>query len=339
MSTFGRTLLCCALLVMGAGPAVAAPAEGPATFVYDDLDRFAAAQADIDHGKDPASAMQSYVEQGSAAFRFYAKRYDVTPQALVAKIAKRPKYYQRLARLKPRLRQQEAVIEAGLRNLSAMAGRQVVAPIFYLVGSQVAGGTPVELDRATPPALGVAIAIDMVSMAPDVDMSEFPQGSGGRAGLEDIAYVAIHETAHVHQVRGQGGLDNYRSIYRPGPNSTNLAVAIREGCADYVTFLASGIRRSGPQATYGAANERLLWTEFQKVMSAPAFSAPGWFSGTDPRYPQWPSQIGYWLGDRMCQHYHETAADKQQAMGDLFTAYRPEEVQKFAAAYARKFAD
>ena len=327
------------MLLAVAGPAIAASTSTKVAFVYDDLDRYAAAHSALDQGTEPEAAMKAYVDQGSAAFKFYAKRYDVSAQGIAAEIAKRPKFYRRLAGLKPRLQAHEPLISASIDKLNVMAGQRLDVPIHFLVANQVAGGTPVELDSADPPAVGVAIAIDMVSLAPDVDMTEFAAGPGGRAALEDIPYVAIHETVHVHQVEAQGGLDNYRSIYRPGPNSSNLAVAIREGCADYLTFLASGIRRSGAQANYGAANERLLWTEFQKVMNAPAFSAPGWFSGTDPRYPQWPSQIGYWLGDRMCEHYHQSAADKQKAVRDLFAAYRPDEVQKFAEAYGRKFAD
>ena len=339
-----RTAICAlaAALVLAPWPAQPSPAgsivrSAKVPFIYYDLDRFSAAHAAILSGEQALGALTRYTESASPAFRFYAERYDVTPEALASEIEKRPNFYARLTRLKPDLQRQEPIIRAALARLAGLAGGDAHAPIYYLVGSQVAGGTPVELDRSTPPALGIAIAIDMVSIGADVDMSEFPKGTEGRASLSDIPYVAIHEAVHVHQVKAQGGLEQYRSIYRPGPNSSNLAVAVREGCADYLTYLASGLQRGGEQDSYGRAHEQELWKEFQKVMTAPAFSAPGWFAGTNEQFPEWPSQIGYWVGGQMCRRYHETAPDKQQAVRDMFTAYRPADLQKIADAYARKF--
>src|SRR5206468_11772 len=134
----------------------------------------------------------------------------------------------------------------------------------------------------------------------------------GAGYLSDVPYVVIHEMMHVYQVRYQG-LENYRSIYLPGPNNINLAIAVREGCADYLTFLSSGRRRHGSQQSYGLAHEAELWSRFKKIMNAPASFEDGWFGSLDNRTPDWPPQIGYWLGQRMCQRYYETAADKKLA--------------------------
>jgi len=184
--------------------------------------------------------------------------------------------------------------------------------------------------------IAIAVAVDVIAVSPDTDMSEFPDGIGGRARVEDLPQVAVHENAHVLQLASQGGLGNYRSIYSPDTGSM-LAVAIREGCAEYLTYLASGWRL-GDRHIYGEANEQDLWSAFQQIADEPPFSVPGWFGGTHPEHADWPSQIGYWVGFRICEHHHSNAADPDAALVDLFSLYSPEDVQPLADAYGEALA-
>ena len=336
-----RTSLALAL-VIGAGVAVAGDRGTAApVFVYEDLDRFAKALQAIDEGAQAEPTIAKYVAEGSPAYPPYVARYDVTAQSIAAALAKRPRHYRRVAALKPYLLKQEKSVSRAMARLNDLIpGPNVSPPIFYLVGNMYAGGIQVELAQPLKNhRRGVVLLLEALAMAPETDMSEF-QGSAYSGGyLEDIPYVAVHESVHVYQFDAMGA-DNYVSIYQSGnPNNVYLALAIREGCADYLTYLATGTRRRGNQQSYGEANERELWQQFQQVMYSPASFADGWFGGLDPRTPDWPPQIGYWLGSRMCQAYVEAAPDRDTALRHIINAYRIDDMRPIAEAYARKFID
>jgi hypothetical protein len=178
--------------------------------------------------------------------------------------------------------------------------------------------------------------VDAIALTPETDMSEFPDGTGGRANRADLPQVVVHETAHVLQVNAQGGLDNYRSIYNP-ENGSMLAIAIREGCAEYLTYLASGWQL-GDRNIYAAEHEKELWEAFKPVMDEPPFSVAGWFGSTHPDQPDWPPQIGYSLGERICEFHYKNATDKGEAMKDLFSLYAPDDIKSMAGAYEQALA-
>lgn len=338
---FGKFVLVVAMLAAAgcATPNAAASDDASPRFVYDDFDRFGAALQAIDAGEAPAAAFATYIAGASPAFPFYAERYGVTAEALAAAIARRPRHYRQVAALKRRLQAFEPVIARGVSRLGDLVGDRDPAPIYFIVAHMVAGGTPTELRPRPPgqPEYGIAIAVETVSRTAESDAAEFSAPYGG-AYLADIPYTAIHESVHIHQIRAQG-IDNYRSIYRPGPNNTYLALAVREGCADYLTFLVAGLRRTGNQHSWGLAHERDLWQRFQGVMDRPASFGDGWFGALDPRTPDWPPQIGYWLGMRICEAHHRDAADPAAALREIFSAYRAEDVRRMAQAYIRRMGD
>ncbi|WP_394694233.1 hypothetical protein [Hyphobacterium sp.] len=296
-----------------------------------DLQEFNAALDAIEAGESPLSAMESYVAQASPVFQAYAQRYETSAASIADAYSERPGYYRSLPELEGYIRLREPEIVSALSRLEAMAPAGEVVPTYFMVADQRAGGTPVLAAGAAGPQINIAVAVDMIALTAETDMSEFPGGTGGRAEASDLPQVVIHENAHVLQLAAQGGLEAYRSIYSP-EGGNMLAVAVREGCAEYLTYLASGWRL-GDRHVYGEANERALWSEFEAVMDAPPFSVPGWFSGRHPDHADWPAQIGYWMGFRICEYHHQSAADSDAAVRDLFTLYRPDDLRPLAEAY------
>ncbi|WP_109260763.1 hypothetical protein [Hyphobacterium indicum] len=307
------------------------PVLGEAEIHFDDLRLFAEALEAIDAGEAPLTAFERYVDEASPAFHAFAERYGTTAESIAAAFEARPNYYRTLPSLEAYIMSREGELNAAIERLSSTAPAGQVAPIFFLVADQTAGGTPVRVNGPDGPAVHIAIAIDAIALTDETDLSEFPNGTGGRARASDLPQVAVHEDAHVLQMWSQGGIENYLSIYNPD-NGNMLAVAVREGCAEYVTYLASGWRL-GDRHIYGEANELALWSEFEAVMDAPPFSAPGWFSGRHPDHTDWPAQIGYWMGFRICEHHHQSAANPDAAIHDLFTLHSPEELRPLAEAY------
>ena len=298
---------------------------------FRDLQEFNSALVAMGAGESPQTAIESYVAQASPAFEAYAERYETSAASIAEAYSERPGYYRSLPALESYIRLREPEILSALDRLEAMAPAGEVVPTYFMVADQRAGGTPVLTAGASGPQINIAVAVDMIALTSETDMTEFPNGTGGRANASDLPQVVVHENAHVLQLASQGGLENYRSIYSPGGGSM-LAVAVREGCAEYVSYLASGWRL-GDRHIYGEANELALWSEFETVMDAPPFSVPGWFSGSHPDHADWPSQIGYWMGFRICEYHHQNAVDPDLAIRDLFTLYSPDDLRPLADAY------
>ena len=212
------------------------------TFIYHDVDAFARAYATVPAGGDPLPAMREYVKSASPGFVAFAKAYGTTAESLAEQVRRRPRYYASLTRLAQRLKSMEPEISKAIEKLSEMAPGQRPVPIYYMVADQKAGGTPKEVVAADGSvSFGILVAIDMLGVTPDLDKEEFPKGPGGRASAEDIPQVVVHEMVHVYQARTQG-IDNYRSIFRAETGGSNLAIAIREGAAEFITWLVSGRR-------------------------------------------------------------------------------------------------
>lgn len=325
-------------LTLTSGTAIAQtqPASAPITLHFDDLRRFDAALADIDAGVEAATAFSAYVESASPGFAGFAARYNTTAETIEEQWRRRPAYYASLSAAKAYLTGRQGEIDSALARLTEMApaGRPVDA--YFFVADQKAGGTPVRMETDAGPAIAVAVGVDMVAVTEDTDMTEFPDGTGGRGGMDDLPQLIVHENAHVLQLAAQGGLQNYRSIYTPEGGSM-LAVAVREGCAEYLTYLASGWRM-GDRHLYGEANEAALWAEFAAVADQPPFAVRGWFGGRHETHPDYPSQIGYWVGFRICETHHLNAQDPDAAIQDLFSVYAPADIQPMADAYAASLA-
>lgn len=312
------------------------PAEtAPATFVYEDFDSFAAAMRAVEGGADLSGEMQTYVANGSPAFGFFAGRFGVTPDAMTQQVERRPLYYRYLTTLKPELQAMEPRFRTAMSRLAETAPPgSAPVPIYFLVANQTAGGNPGSAETPQGTIHFVAIAIDVMAISPRVDMSEFPNGVGGRVTLEEIPYVVIHETAHVYQRQLQG-FENYVSIYREEGRGTNLAYAVREGCADFLTEFVSGWTIPQREA-FVAAHERELWAAFEPVMREQQDGASGWFGAPSAAHPDWPSQVGYGLGSRMCRAYYDAAPDKRAALLAIYGAYLPEHFEAIAAPYAAR---
>jgi hypothetical protein len=306
-------------------------------FHYEDLRRFDKALQEIAAGVDPVESMEGYVTDASVAFKGFAGRYEVTAESIATQYTKRPIYYGDLPRIEDWLKIREPEIIDALDRLVELAPSGESVPVYLMVADQKAGGTPIPIETEDGIRAVIAIAVDAVALTSETDMSEFPNGAGGRAKRADLPQVVVHETAHVLQVSAQGGIDNYRSIYDP-ENGNMLAIAIREGCAEYVTFLVSGWHL-GDRHIYAGEHEKELWEAFKLVMDEPPFSVPGWFGGSHPDYPDWPSQIGYSLGERICRFHYENATDKREAMKDLFSLYAPDDVKPMATAYEQALED
>lgn len=297
-------------------------------FHYEDLRAFALAREKLDAGAAPKTAYQAYIELASAGFNGWMKRYRVSVDRFIDRVPKNEATYRQLPALERPLRAREGRINGYLDSLAALADSSEQLPVYYFVSNQhLLGGTPVALDD-TEENFGIGIAVGNDDFAPGA-----PSGFDPDRVADSLVQVVVHEAAHILQLKAQGGRPKYISIYDQEKGSM-AAIAIREGCAEYLTYLASGLR-FGNRHEYVAANETGLWAAFKKIADEPPFSVPGWFSGRNEENPDWPFQVGYSLGFRICEVFHQ-AKDGTDTTEQLFRLYDDEDIAKVFAVYETK---
>ena len=303
-------------------------------FHYEDIENFRKVLEVVRSGGDTLAAINTYFENASEGMRGWLDRYGTKPALMVKTIKYFPKYYDYLSTIDTKLMSYEEEISKGLDGIRKLYPSEFVhiPPIYYFI--LFSGGGSVEMTANM-------MSVDYFGMHEDLDHSEFdrigglyPEGKFHLVDVELIPHVTVHETAHLLQAYMQGEID-YVSIYEQ-ENQTIQAYAIREGGADFLTWHGAGLIDS-VKAAYGDTHEKELWQAMEPILEENIDDHKGWFSGKNPDHPDWPFQIGYYMGFKMVQHYFEQSEDKEAALTLIFNANQPEDFQKFVEVYRKKW--
>ena len=196
----------------------------------------------------------------------------------------------------------------GLRRLQALYPEAKLPPVYLLVGRLTSGGT------AT--ARGMLIGVEMSSRAsetPIVELSETERSTVVGRSPAEITRLIVHEAVHTMQQPTSGG--------------TLLAAVLSEGMADFMANLAvgeSGIVDSG-YTRYGRANERRLKREFRQALARKE-GTERWLYNPGRKDNHGATDLGYFVGFRICQAFYERASDKHVALSRLLSGQDPESV-------------
>ena len=288
---------CFAVLFMSAGPlSIAQAAAQDVTRDPDsvrlelgDVRRFAAAVRvwPAEGMTDTAAALErDYLAHASPGLRAWTTRYQVTAMMLASATTTHPIIYTNLDQVADAVLAQEQTLRAAFRKLAGVFPGAAFPPIWFVVGHHGPGG----LTQRE----GVLIAIERLANRP-----------------QDVVPLVLHELAHFQQAMVQG-VEEYRRIY--GPEQTLLALALREGSAELIAELATGQVISTAAREYGEAHEPELWSRFRTEMHG---GEPGDWMFVRPANPEWPADLGYWMGYRIARTYYDQAADKRQAVQDV----------------------
>lgn len=228
----------------------------------------------------------NYIEKASPGLKTYTARFDVTAATIASSIASRPALYEDIDHLIHTILEQEDELRSGFRQLLVLFPRAAFPPVWFLVG----GHGP----RGQAAMEGALIGSEGLSNQP-----------------ERIAPLVLHELAHFQSAMVQG-LETYQRIY--GPEQTLLALALREGSAELIAKLTTGNHTNPAAEEYGLAHEKELWGKFRLDMQN---RDPGDWMFTRPANPDWPSDLGYWMGYRIVKCYYDQAENKHQAIFDI----------------------
>lgn len=255
-----------------------------------DLERFASVMRALQEGgvRDTVAMLEGdYLAHASPGLLAYVEAFDVTASGLASALVSRPAWYQDIDALISVIRHREDELREGFHRLREVFPGAAFPPAWFVVGGHGPRG------QASP--VGALIGAEGLSHAP-----------------ERIAPLVLHELAHFQSGMIQG-VETYRRIYDPSHRSL-LALALREGSAEFIAWLTTGNHTNPAAETYGLARESELWTSFQKDMRSPDTGDWMW---VQPPEADRPPDLGYWIGYRIVSSYYDRAEDKRQAVLDI----------------------
>ncbi|MGH7564272.1 MAG: hypothetical protein ACREK5_07595 [Gemmatimonadota bacterium] len=226
----------------------------------------------------------------------------MTAEELASAIRRHPRYYASLAGLPEQVERMDPRVRTTFTELDQIFPDAAFPAVYFFVGNLEAGGL-------TRP-VGLLIAVETFGRTSQTDLGEFQNGHSLQE-LTDLPHLVAHELAHFQQALVQG-VENYRAVY--GDRQSLLALAIREGSADFLAELISGGHTNDRAHSYGMRHEDELWATFSEAMMQ---REPGDWMWTRPANPAWPPDLGYFIGYRITQAYYEAAPDKARAVHEI----------------------
>jgi hypothetical protein len=274
----------------------------------DDAVNFLQALAMLEGASDSASVLQEvYLDRASPGLSEYLRARELAADDFVAAIRNEEQKYRSLRDLPERLASEEAATRAALAGLKREIPNIEFVPVYFFVGMPDAGL------HAEPSEYGLLVSIAETT-------SDFSV----------VRLVVVHETVHVQQALAVG-IEEYMQVF--GPKMSLLALAIREGTAEFLTFLSTGEYAKKRAYEYVLANEAVLWQRFEHDMLE---RLPGDWMFATPSDPDQPVDLGYIMGARITEAFYDRADDKAQAVREILAITDYEAFLK-QSGYAEQF--
>jgi hypothetical protein len=241
-----------------------------------------------------------YLEKGSDGLRELEKIRNTTAQRIADAIAKDPRIYENARRCLAVLPGVQARLGAALRKFAAYYPEIKYRPITIVVGR----GRPVGVTNSRDGY--IIIGLEALCMADW--MNPDPE--------ERFVHTLAHEYAHLQQP----------SSMNDDEHPTVLEAALIEGTAEFVAELVSGDIGYHRFDTWPQGREKEIEEQF--VPDEDKTDLSKWFYNTKDATtgyasPDWPGDVGYWVGYRIVKSYYQRAADKREALREILQMTDP----------------
>ena len=297
-AVFGRRHLATgALLAIALGSAPSGWSATPARngAVLDDAARFAAL-FDANDGAPGAPVLQSdYLDPGTPGIAIFTP-YRIKDAANLARhVAAAPADYRHAIDVcLPEAQRMHDEVSATIVKVGTLLGSLDAAPSYFLFGADNSGGT------ADTDGLGIGLEVICKGVQTPAQAREV------------IREFVAHEMTHVFQQRN--GLETHQHDL--------LQHVLSEGFADFIMgqVLGADTRIDAARRAYGLAHEAELWRRLQADVAADKGDET-WMFNTRTPPPGLPSDLGYWIGRRICESYYDHATDKAAAIRTLLLSH------------------
>jgi len=240
-----------------------------------------------------------YLEPGSVGLRdFYLSRIQ-SADLLAAEVARSGDYY---AAVRANTLAAEAAtdqVREAMQRLEEIYPPAVFPNVYFLVGRLTSGGT-------TSPA-GLLIGTELYGLDPDTAVPERLRHMAKPAA--QLPHIVAHELIHYQQ--------------SDHPDGSLLSFALHEGCADFLAELILPGAESHYR-TWGRQHENQIRERFLREMDGS--ERDDWFYNYGQASEDWPADLGYFVGARICEAYYDQAEDKTAAVRDLLAAKDAKEI-------------
>ena len=286
-----------------------------AKLVTSDIDLFWKAYdlaAKTDDSEEKAKIFDDeYIGKGSEGLKGFLSNRIRSGKSIVWTLSKYPKFYASIRKQSLRSSLLEPQIQKSFVNLKELYDEAVFPNVYFVIGRLNSGGTTSNA--------GLLIGMEMYCRNPNTPMEELTDWHRNvLAPLENLPHIVAHESIHFQQ---------------RVPQKTLLEKAIQEGSADLVAEIISGKHINYAQHEYGDANERKVWTQFEREMNGEDLS--NWlYNGNSAK--EMPSDMAYYVGYKISKAYYDRAKDKKQAIRKILNF---KDAQKLLdeSGYADKF--
>ena len=294
----------------------------------DDADRFAEIFAQA-RGQPTESQLQTgYLDGAGAGVEIFTGGRIRDAANLAEAIAKDPAAYERAIRVcLPIAKAASADLRAIYLGLAEIFPDRPLPELHVVFGAGNSGGTV----GVTPEGNGAQVLGLEVICATSKTPAEIRR---------TLRRFFAHETVHVIQNEAGAATADYAA-------DPLLVASLREGFADFIAGLVTGDVPDPERDDWARARESQVWTDFAADRHAlAAMMADGvtldaltpdalalimrWHMNYGIAPDGWPSELGYWVGQRVCQTYFDRAEDKRKAIADLLIMKDPEAI--FAAS-------
>ncbi len=264
-----------------------------AQLICTDVEHFLVAQSHIAAGEDVAATLQThYLDTGSPGLREFLNRHAMSAAQLAAAMSDTPEVYAQLPAWLENVDALRARYVTHLTNYQKVIPDAMFPPAYLLVGDNKG--------IAQASREGQLITINRALDRPEV-----------------LLNVALHELTHFQQARKMG-FQKYIGLYAQKDNM--LALILREGGAEFVTYLVTGRVSQTKAQAYLQANEQALKPRFRADLAQQDAKFWLWDSLEQNEIP---SLLGYGVGFKICQAYYEGATDKAAALDAILRMEDP----------------
>lgn len=257
---------------------------------------------------------RNYIAKGSNGLKtFFNVRMYSRSDYVLSVIKKHKNFYAGLETVAKQLPFFNKEIKEAAHKLEELYPDAIFPPIYFLIGNLNAAGTP-------DGGAGQLVGLEFFSNYPGRDTTELTAWE--KSVLSDtsrLVGVVVHEMMHVQQ-------KNF--------GSTVLAKCFTEGAADFITYLLLKKIILPRQHSYGNVHEKELFDRFLKDRNTEDLSY--WMYNTQMEEKGIPSDLGYYIGFKICEAYYAKQTDKKKAIRDILERTDLENVLK-ESGYGEKF--
>ncbi len=265
----------------------------------------------IDTTKQKEFIQNLYLDKATSGLKDFIVAREHSAKRHLDNILKFPKFWVSLRPHTTQIQSYTQDIEKLMLRYKMLYPAFKQPDIFFTIGCLNSGGT------TTPNK--ILIGSEIAASDSSVDASEVGSWLRGVFKLNtSVVSMVAHEVTHTQQKGGDSEDDG---------NSNLLGYCLKEGACDFIAELLLEKPVQSPYMTYGKANEKSLWKQFQKDMYGQ--ETKDWlYNGGQA--PKGKADLGYFIGYIICKSYYHNSKNKTKAIKKIIELnYDKKSVAKF----------